>query len=128
MFGIGFQEVGIILVVALLVFGPKRLPELARTLGKGLAEFRRASSDLRESIQIDLDADQDREQREQERQRDEESTDSPRPDASVLPTNSEGEEPDPATLLDAEGGDAEPESSHEPDAVPVKDPKEAPGG
>lgn len=39
MFGIGIQEFGIIVVVALLVFGPKRLPELARTLGRGLGEF-----------------------------------------------------------------------------------------
>ena len=37
-------------VVALLVFGPDRLPELARNLGRGLAEFRRASSDLRRSV------------------------------------------------------------------------------
>ncbi|HKK52624.1 MAG TPA: twin-arginine translocase TatA/TatE family subunit, partial [Myxococcota bacterium] len=43
MFGIGVTELGIILVVALLVFGPKRLPELARTLGRGMGEFRRAS-------------------------------------------------------------------------------------
>ena len=40
MFGIGIQEFGLILVVALLVFGPKRLPELARTLGRGMGEFR----------------------------------------------------------------------------------------
>ena len=39
-----------ILVIALLVFGPRRLPELARSLGKGLAEFRRASSDLRDAV------------------------------------------------------------------------------
>jgi TatA/E family protein of Tat protein translocase len=55
MFGIGGWEMVVICVIALLVFGPKRLPELARTLGKGLAEFRRASSDLRRSIELDLD-------------------------------------------------------------------------
>jgi TatA/E family protein of Tat protein translocase len=43
-------ELLVILVVALLVFGPDRLPELARNLGRGLAEFRRASSDLRRSV------------------------------------------------------------------------------
>jgi len=53
MFGIGPMELVLILVVALLVLGPKRMPELARTLGKGLNEFRRASSDLRQSLAID---------------------------------------------------------------------------
>ncbi len=53
MFGIGPMELLLIFVVALLVFGPKRLPELARTLGRGLAEFRRASNDLRQSIALD---------------------------------------------------------------------------
>jgi len=40
----------VVLVIALLVFGPHKLPELARNLGKSLAEFRRASNDLRRSI------------------------------------------------------------------------------
>ncbi len=53
MFGIGVTELGIILVVALLVFGPKRLPELARTLGRGMGEFRRASNELRQSLALD---------------------------------------------------------------------------
>lgn len=53
MFGIGLQEFGLILVVALLVFGPKRLPELARMLGRGMGEFRRASNDLRQSLALD---------------------------------------------------------------------------
>lgn len=56
MFGIGPVELAVVLVVALLVMGPKKLPELARTLGRGLAEFRRASVDLRRSIDLDLES------------------------------------------------------------------------
>ncbi len=43
-------ELMVIFVVGLLVLGPKRLPELARSLGRGLAEFRRASTDLRQEF------------------------------------------------------------------------------
>ena len=47
MFGIGMTELMVIFVLGLLVLGPKCLPELARSLGRSLAEFRRASTDLR---------------------------------------------------------------------------------
>jgi len=50
MFGIGMTEIVVILVIALLIFGPNKLPELARSLGKGFGEFRRASYDLRQSL------------------------------------------------------------------------------
>jgi TatA/E family protein of Tat protein translocase len=54
MFGIGMTELLVIMAIALVVLGPKKLPELARSLGRGLAEFRRASSDLhREFLDVD---------------------------------------------------------------------------
>lgn len=53
MFGIGITEIIIILIVALLVVGPKKLPELAKTLGRGMAEFRKTADDFKESIYQD---------------------------------------------------------------------------
>jgi sec-independent protein translocase protein TatA len=53
-FNIGPTELIVILIVALIVFGPKRLPEIGRTLGRSLNEFRRASNDLRRELEVDL--------------------------------------------------------------------------
>ena len=58
MFGIGMPELLMILGLALIVLGPKKLPELAKTLGKGLAEFRRATDELKDEfrkVEADLD-------------------------------------------------------------------------
>ena len=51
---IGVPELIIIFVVALIVFGPKKLPELGKSLGKGLAEFRRASNELKATIEEEV--------------------------------------------------------------------------
>ena len=50
MFGIGMPELLLILGLALIVLGPKKLPELARALGKGMAEFRRATDELKDEF------------------------------------------------------------------------------
>lgn len=50
MFGIGMPEMLLILALALIVLGPKKLPEIARALGKGIAEFRRATDELKEDF------------------------------------------------------------------------------
>lgn len=55
MLDIGLSELLIIMAVALIVLGPKKLPEVARSLGRGLAQFRRASEDLRRSILVEDD-------------------------------------------------------------------------
>ena len=51
---IGFPEMLIILVVALIVFGPRKLPELGRSLGKSLGEFKRASNELRHTLDQEI--------------------------------------------------------------------------
>ncbi len=53
MFGVGTQEILLILVAVLLLFGGKRLPEVARTLGKGLGDFRRAVKDVQQDFDLD---------------------------------------------------------------------------
>ena len=65
MFGIGSTELVVILIVALIVIGPSKLPEIMRTLGKGLAEFRRMSSDVKSTFEAEVDR-ADREQRQAE--------------------------------------------------------------
>jgi len=61
MFGIGMAEMLLILVVVLIVIGPKRLPEVAKALGRGVAEFKRAADEFRNAVHSDLQGrDEDR--------------------------------------------------------------------
>ena len=53
MFGIGMPEMILILAVALIVIGPKKLPDLAKSLGRAMGEFKKATSDLKESMEAD---------------------------------------------------------------------------
>ncbi len=50
MFGIGFLELFLILIVGLLIFGPKRLPEIARTVGKAMYQFKHASTNITQEL------------------------------------------------------------------------------
>ena len=55
MFGIGMPELLLLLAIALIVIGPKKLPDLAKSLGRGMREFKKATSEIKETLQIDED-------------------------------------------------------------------------
>jgi Tat protein translocase TatB subunit len=54
MFDIGFQEMVLIMVLALLVFGPSKLPELGKMIGRAMREFRKASDEFRTTVETNL--------------------------------------------------------------------------
>jgi sec-independent protein translocase protein TatA len=58
---LGMQEIIIIFVLALIVFGPRKLPELGKTIGKGLAEFKKASNELKQTWEEEVRLDKEKE-------------------------------------------------------------------
>lgn len=106
MFGsLGLPEILMILVVALLIFGPKRLPEVGRTIGKGLGEFRRASADLKRTVNAELALDDDERPRSTRRQAETgrapgELTAAPEGPAGVAPREPAALAPAPAAALE----------------------------
>lgn len=81
MFGIGMPELIVILIVALLVFGPKALPDLGKALGRGLREFKRASEELKEGLSTDFRLEDDEKPSTQQASRPSESPPPPSPSA-----------------------------------------------
>jgi sec-independent protein translocase protein TatA len=92
-FNVGPAEIIVILLIALVVFGPKRLPEIGKTIGKGLREFRQATQDVKDELSFNLSDDED----------DEEP-----PSTSTGAGTGESTSPDtvPSTTTPAAGGEA----------------------
>ena len=60
---VGMPELIIILVIALIIFGPRKLPELGRSLGKSIGEFRKASNELKSTLEEEIRLEEQKEQR-----------------------------------------------------------------
>jgi sec-independent protein translocase protein TatA len=96
MFGsIGMPELIIILVIALIIFGPRKLPELGKSLGRSLNEFKRASTDLQNTLEQEIKLEEQKErsakEKEQDRDRFAASDDIPATDAgSPVARNADG--------------------------------------
>ena len=60
MFGMGLQELILIFILALIIFGPKRLPELAKTLGSFFGNFKRAAEDIKNDISFQINLDEEK--------------------------------------------------------------------
>ncbi len=133
MFGIGMPELILILAVALVVIGPKKLPDLAKSLGKAMGEFKKATNDIKDSMQLDSGVEEvktsfkDLEKELKEPLKTPESTDSDldatafetpvaAPDETVAVDEAEADEPGGATTPPEP---PEPEASEQPD---VSDP------
>ena len=114
MFGIGMQEVMIILILALVVIGPKKLPEVAKALGKGYGEFRRAFEDMKSSINVDMKTDEEKQRIQEIHDRVQPPAETPSPEPLVTPSTEPtrvGDEADPVT---------EPATSSSPEGDQVK--------
>jgi Tat protein translocase TatB subunit len=114
MFGIGMTEMILIAAVALLVIGPKKLPAMARSLGKGFAEFKRATNELKNTI--DLEARKDEEKLREKRAGQDQSAPADEALARQQPVEKEIEETfkaaEESTRLAAESADPEEKKDH----------------
>ncbi len=57
---LGWPEIMVILVIALIIFGPRKLPQLGKTLGKAMGEFRRATNDLKNTLEVEVSREEEK--------------------------------------------------------------------
>jgi Tat protein translocase TatB subunit len=113
MFGtLGGPEILLLLVLALIVFGPRKLPEIGKSMGKMLAEFRRASNDFRRTIEDEVEAEKMREAMAEERPAATPSLPEPPPEAEAAAA--------PVAVADASTASDTPPAAEEPPSAPTE--------
>jgi Tat protein translocase TatB subunit len=113
----GGSEVLLIFVVALLVFGPRKLPEIGRTIGRTLAEFRKATQDFRVSLEREVDLEEVKQtRREIEQATTFDPPQGPRPAAESVPKSTT-----PTTFAELAAAQRAAEAESAPPAPPVED-------
>ncbi len=99
MFGpIGMPELIIIFIIALIVFGPRKLPELGKSLGRSIAEFKRASNELRHTLEEEIRLEETKPQSlRDDEAKDETKKDEPAPESKVAVATDASQDKDEAT-------------------------------
>ena len=94
---LGVMELVIIMVIALIIFGPRKLPELGRSLGKSIGEFRRASNELKSTLEDEIRMEEVKEQRSKIEAEQDSAVEAPPPGAASQdiypPTDASPDEP-----------------------------------
>ena len=103
---LGMTEIVVILVIALIIFGPRKLPELGKTLGKSLAQFRKASEDFKHQWEDEVEIERHR-------------IEAPRADAVEHAGYSEPASTDDQEIRTSEGEEPNPSALEEPSLVPT---------
>lgn len=123
MFGIGSTELLVILVVALIVLGPKSLASISRSLGKAMGEFRRVSTDFQRTLNAEVEQEeQEKRKKEAEKAATEAETAKARADAPATDASPDAVTPGPSEA----GGSAAPVSDATLDSVSVQEPPASP--
>lgn len=124
---LGWPEIMVILVIALVIFGPRKLPQLGRTLGKALGEFRRATNDLKNTLELEVHKEEEKHNAPQRKKVEDAYSRRQPPEPDTTPDTKPDTKPDASTATEPPSADVvtdlEPETVEAPEAeLPFDEP------